>query len=334
MFKKTLKMAALTGAGAVTLALAGVGYLYVRKPQIEQPPEIAVAATPERLARGKYLYEVVADCDGCHSERDFSRFGGPVVPSGRGKGGVFPPELGLPGKISAPNITPDKETGIGNWSDGEKIRAIRDGIGRDCRALFPMMPYRFLRRMSDHDVESLVAYLNSLRPVRNVVPRSEVDFPASILMKEEPRPAGRVSHPGRGDKAQYGEYLAALGSCMDCHTKEEKGKPVPGMLLAGGREFHFPGAVVVSANITPDRRTGIGRWTEQDFLERFYQYRDYADHGSPAVGPDSFTLMPWLSLSRMDPEDLKAIYAFLRTQRPVYNPVETHPLHLPGKPAS
>jgi hypothetical protein len=103
---------------------------------------------------------------------------------------------------------------------------------------------------------------------------------------------------------------------MDCHTPS----------LGGGEVFKVaPKVQVVSANISPDAETGIGRWSEQDFLDRFYQYRDYAYNGSPKTGPESFTLMPWLNFSQLPPEDLKAIYAYLHTRRPVHKAVETHP---------
>jgi hypothetical protein len=97
------------------------------------------------------------------------------------------------------------------------------------------------------------------------------------------------------------------------------------MAFAGGEPFHLPGMLVVSANITPDLQTGIGGWTEQDFVDKFVQYREYADKGSPAAGPENFTLMPWLNLCQLEADDLRAIYAFLRTQRPVYHIVDSHP---------
>jgi hypothetical protein len=281
--------------------------------------------SPARIGRGKYIF-ALADCDGCHSERDFTRFGGPVVEHGRGKGAVFPKEFGLPGKVVPANITRDKETGIGAWTDGEKIRAIRDGISRDGTALFPMMGYERFRHMSDEDVYSLVAYLNTLGPVRNAIPRSKIVFPVSMLMKGAPQPAGHVPEPDHSNKVKYGEYLVTLAGCMECHTPAKQGKPLQGMTLAGGQEFRFPGVVVVSANITPDLETGIGRWSELDFLERFYQYKEYAEKGSPQVGPESFTLMPWLNFAQLKPEDLKAIYAFLRTQQPIYHVVDSHPV--------
>jgi mono/diheme cytochrome c family protein len=253
--------------------------------------------TPERIARGKYIF-TVADCDGCHSGRDFKRFGGPVIEGQRGWGVEFPKEMGLPGRIAARNITPDVATGIGAWTDGEKIRAIREGISRDGSVLFPMMPYESFRKMSDEDVMSLVAYLNTLTPVRHAVPRSEVDFPVSILIKGVPQPAGSVQAPNRADRLEYGGYLSTLAGCGGCHTQKEKGQPKKGMAFAGGERFVFHEAVVVSANISPDPQTGIGRWKESDFLDKFQQYREYAEKGAPPAGPESFTLMPWLTFSQ------------------------------------
>src|SRR5436305_11629541 len=88
--------------------------------------------------------------------------------------------------------------------------------------------------------------------------------------------------------------------------------------------------MVVSANISPDPHTGTGRWSEQDFLDRFTQYREYAQKGSPQVGPESFTLMPWLNLCQLPEEDLKAIYSFIRTRQPIYKAVDTHPTWKPA----
>jgi mono/diheme cytochrome c family protein len=235
----------------------------------------------------------------------------------------------------APNITPDKETGIGTWTDGEVIRAIREGVSRNGKALFPLMPYAEFRHMSDEDVYALVAYLRTLTPAKNSLPRSKIHFPVSMFIKRVPQPAGHVPPVDRSNPVKYGEYLAALGGCGGCHTPMEKGEPVPGKRLAGGEIFRMPMGTVVSANITPDNDTGIGKWSEQDFLNKFYQYRKYAEEGSPIIGPESFTLMPWLHFCQLAEEDLKAIFAFLKTQPAIYNAVETHPAELqPVEPVS
>ncbi|MBI3470914.1 MAG: c-type cytochrome [Candidatus Solibacter usitatus] len=309
----------------VVVVGGGLGYLYLRRPATAPAADIQVSMTPERIARGTYLFERVMDCDGCHSQRDLARFAGPVVASGRGQGFVFPAEMGLPGTMVASNITPDKETGIGNWSDGEKIRAIREGLGRDGRVLFPMMPYTYYRTMSDEDAQAIVAYMNTLAPVRNALPRTQIAFPVNLMITGVPQPAGSVPPPDKRDKVKYGEYLAAMAGCVECHTPMKRGQPLPGKRLAGGREFRFPMGVAVSANITPDAETGIGRWSEQQFLDKVYQYKEYSEKGPPVVGPESFTLMPWLNLAQWSPEELGAVFAYLKSQPPVSNAVETHP---------
>src|SRR5262249_41965389 len=154
---------------------------------------------------------------------DESRFGRPVVEGGWGRGSVFPAELGLPGTVVASNVTPDRETGLGAWTDGEIIRAIREGISRDGRALFPMMPYTNYRRMSDADVYAIVAYLKSLPAVRNPLPKNSLNFPVSLLIKSVPQPSGSVPPPNQENKLKYGEYLVTMGGCADCHTQENHG---------------------------------------------------------------------------------------------------------------
>ena len=139
----------------VVSATGLLGYFMMRKPAMAAAPAIKVAMTPEHIARGRQVF-INADCFGCHSERDWSKFSGPVIEGREAVGVTFPPEMGLPGTISTANLTPVPETGLGNWTDGEKIRAIREGVSRDGRALFPMMPYAFYRNMSDEDVQRVI----------------------------------------------------------------------------------------------------------------------------------------------------------------------------------
>jgi hypothetical protein len=146
-----------------------------------------------------------------------------------------------------------------------------------------------------------------------------------MLIKSVPQPAGTVPPVDQQDPLKYGEYLVSMGGCEGCHTPAEKGEPVPGKRLAGGMVFKTPVGMVVSANITPDKDSGIGKYSEQDFLNKFYQYRKYVEQGPPKVGPESFTLMPWLLYCQMEGSDLKAIFAYLQSQPAVYNSVEKHP---------
>lgn len=304
--------------GVGVLALAGA-YFGMRPPKMAPPKEIRVAMTPETVARGKYLYEVVADCDGCHGERNWGKQLAPVVRSGAGF--TFPPEMGMPGSVTAPNISSDPLAGIGAWSDGEKLRAIREGIGRDGRALFPMMPYESYRHMSDRDAEALVSYLNTLPAVQEQRPRTKLDFPVSVLIKSAPAPVeSPVPEP-----ADLGEYLVKMGGCADCHSQKKAGATVAGKELAGGEVFRMGKFTVLSANITPDVETGIGRLSEAAFIRRFHEYREYEQTPLPDATPRNFTLMPWLQYSRYSAEELGAIYRYLRKQKAVVNQVTVHP---------
>ena len=321
MWKKIVGFSLLA---AISLIGSAFSYLYFRKPASQPPRDIKVSMSPERIARGRYIYEL-GDCDGCHSKLDTSKLYLPLIESGRGKG-MDLAGMGLPGKVYAPNITPDPETGLGNWTDGEKIRAIREGVSRDGRALFSMMPYEDFRYLSDEDVEALVAYMNTLTPIRNQLPVTQLDFPVNLLTKGSPRPVTRpVPPPDRNNVRQYGEYLSSIGHCQNCHTPFDNGSFDLSKKFAGGRAFTFAGMKVVTANITPDRDTGIGNWTLDYFLERFYRHRNYGPSGPPPVSRELFTVMPWLHLSHLPKEDLTAIYEYLRTQPPVVNKVNHHP---------
>src|SRR5579884_1288814 len=172
------------GLLAIVLALgAGVAWLVLRKPAQRPAPDIHVTATAKVLARGKMVW-TLADCDGCHSGHDPKTFAD--LAGTQGQGNVIPnSELH---EIDVPNITPDRETGIGAWTDGEKMRAIREGVDKDGNALFPMMPYENFRHMSDEDATALVAYLDSLPPIRNRVPKMKVPFYLTLLLKSAPKP--------------------------------------------------------------------------------------------------------------------------------------------------
>ena len=111
--------------------------------------------TPQRLERGQYLTTSLLGCIDCHSVRDWKQHDAPVVNGMLGAGDIFPAK-GLPGRIVAANLTPDPETGAGTWTDDQLARAIREGIGHDGRALFPLMPFTNYRRLSDEDLASVI----------------------------------------------------------------------------------------------------------------------------------------------------------------------------------
>jgi mono/diheme cytochrome c family protein len=312
------------------LLVVGIGgglmYLTLRKPAMAEPSTIRVERTADRVARGKYLFDHVNGCADCHSVVDQSRFGFPVASGGYAKGKAFPEAMGLPGTIVAPNLTSDQESGLGNWTDGEILRAVREGIGKDGRALFPFMPYPEYAHLSDEDAHSLVAYMRTIPPIRNPVPRTEVAFPVNLFIKGVPKPVASVPAVNASDKVAYGRYLAKVAGCEFCHTPVKNNAPVAGMEFAGGHELALSKDVVVrSFNLTPHNETGIGRWTEDQFLEKFSQYKEYAEKGSPQIDLRDNTIMPWLNYSGMTRDDLAAIFAYLKTLPAISNAVETKP---------
>ena len=304
----------------IVAAIAGSGfaYLYFRKPASRPARDVKVAMTPERIERGRYLYRL-GDCQGCHSPHEMKNGAIVAVADREGSGQVFV-ENGF--RAGIPNITPDPETGIGAWTDGEKIRAIREGIDKSGKALFPMMPYEHFRHMADEDVESLVAYMNTLKPIRNQVERSVLPMFVKMMIKGAPQPVeAAVQRPDPSNRRLYGEYLVNLGLCIECHTPGEGPNTDMTKRFAGGRRFDINGLVVASANITADPATGIGSWTSEYFKERFHRYRD----GTPADAAGKFTVMPWANLAKLPDDDLEAICSYLREQQPIENKVDRHP---------
>lgn len=295
-------------------------YVKLALPNVGKPEEIKIEPTAKRLERGKYLATSVSVCMDCHSTRDWNKFSGPLVDGTLGKGGeVFDQKFGFPGTFYSKNITP---AGIGNWTDGEVLRAITSGVNRDGKALFPVMPHAHFGKMDREDVYSIIVYLRSLKPIENIVSDSKPDFPMNFIINTIPQKAEFSKIPSKSDTVAYGAYLFNAASCSECHSKQEKGKPIAGMELAGGFEFRMPtGGIARSANITQDRETGIGKWTEKDFVERFKAYAD-SSYVPNTVGKGNFnTTMPWTMYSKMNAEDLKAIFAYLKTVKPIKNNV-------------
>ena len=271
-------------------------------------------ATPARLERGRFMVNAVYGCVACHSERDRNAPGWPPLADKLGAGTVFGEGAELPGRLIAPNLTPDKETGVGNWTDDMLARSIREGIGHDGRTLFPIMPYLNYREMPDEDLASVIVYIRSLAPVRNPLPQTEIIFPVKYLIRGAPEPVTAwVPQPDLSDQVKRGAFLTRMASCADCHTPQERGQVKPGLELAGGLLFEAPQGMVMAANITPDA-SGIGYYDEDLFLQSMRTGKVKARVLSP--------IMPWYFYGRMTDEDLKAMFAYLRTLKPVKHTVD------------
>jgi mono/diheme cytochrome c family protein len=270
-------------------------------------------STSTRLERGRYLFTSSTGCTGCHSLHDWNTHGGPVLPGGEGVGQVMWFK-NLPGRVVAPNITSDRETGAGSWTDDQLARAIREGIGHDGRALFPMMPYEELRHLSDEDLASVIVYIRTLRPVRNVLPKTEIIFPVKYLIRNAPEPVtAPVSSPERSDPVKWGEYLFTIASCTECHTPRVRGAAIPGFEYSGGFTLDGPWGSVASANITPDA-SGIGYYDEALFIQ--------AMRTGFVKARKLNSIMPFEEFGRLTDDDLKAMFAYLRTLKPVKHRVD------------
>ena len=168
-----------------------------------------------------------------------------------------------PFKVTAPNITPDKETGIGKWSDAEIKKVLRTGVRPNGVHIAMIMPTGFYDIMTDSDLDAVVAYLRTLKPIKNKVadpiykmPQVEHVFPGG----EKPYTEAMMS-----DKLKKGFYLATIAHCMECHTPMGRGQHDSAKDLArGGFEFPGPWGVSVSRNITQSKTKGIGGWTDAE----------------------------------------------------------------------
>lgn len=322
-----MKLLLRTLVASVAVGLIGLGawatWIVTEYPNIPEPFPITHAApSPERVARGSYLFNNVARCVDCHSTRDWTKYAAPVVRGTEGRGGeaFTHARMGVPGDFYARNITP---TALADWTDAEIARAITTGVNKHGEALYPVMPYRNYGELDATDVEALVAYIRTLRPQPDDVPDRSFHFPMQIVVRTLPQAPRFAPRPDPSDKVAYGGYLVRAAGCAECHaTRDAKGNPLTGMDYAGGMEFRFPqGGLVRAPNITPDADTGIGAWSEQQFVSRFKIWERAPERVLPVSQRRNNTVMPWKQLGGMTREDLTAVYAFLRTQKPVIHRV-------------
>jgi mono/diheme cytochrome c family protein len=332
--RKALKIAAGIGIALVASGGIAVAALAIKRPAQRPPSTEIIERTPERLARGTYLVEHVSHCLGCHSGVDVNRFGRPPIAGQIGQGGTtFDKRFGVPGFVAAGNITPDPEFGIGKWTDGEVLRAFREGVDRNGDALFPMMPYANYHAMSDEDARAVVVYLRSLAPVRNEVPRKRIAFPVNLLVKSAPRPIeAPVATPSDDrDHLAYGKYLVTLASCRDCHTPhDDHGQLLPGREFSGGWTMAMsgPGGKVTRVsppNITPHPTAFFGSATKESWIGRVRAFASMEGDNAPVAPPGRNTVMPWVAFAGLTDRDLGAIYDYMKTVPPIENHVNAFP---------
>jgi mono/diheme cytochrome c family protein len=313
-----VRAASITAGAIVLLVIVFVAYVQLiwNRPVVR--PVVMVNASPEnaRVLRGKYLYERSMLCWNCHGSQ-----GGHSSSEPQAGGREFDltdvgPGFGF---VYGSNLTPDVETGIGRWSDGELVRAIREGVSRDGHVIFPVMAYQFYHGLSDDDALALVAYLRSLAPVRNAVPERRLSFAAKSmvafsLIKPEAPITQSAKAPGAADSVEYGGYVAwRTSGCAECHTPRDPktarldlSRPMSGGLFSFPEEdFHTTGP-----NLTSDVDTGIGAWTEDQFVTAMQT-------GVRPNGTVMLPFMPWPAYAQWDRAELHAIWLYLRSLKPV-----------------
>lgn len=277
------------------------GCLTARPPTTE-----TIDRTPDRVARGRYLVEHVAECLPCHSPRDWTKPYGPVMPGLVGSGGApLGADVGVPGVAVPGNLTPDPTTGLGQVSDGAVLRALREGVGHDERALFPVMPYVNYRTMSDDDARAVVAYLRTLPPVEHQTAPTRINFPVSLFIRGVPKPVDPVAPPPP-DPISQGRYLVTLAGCRECHSQlDKRGKVIAETAFGGGRTFQGEGFTCVSAPLDGRAGSFMASATKEAFIARFRV---------ESAPPGANSVMPWPALRGLTDEDLTAIYAYLTSE--------------------
>jgi len=279
--------------------------------------EFRAEPSPARLERGRYLVEAVAHCFICHGEQDYAHGSSLPLPGRKGVGKIIKGELFdgefSPDGLVCPNITPDKETGAGTWTDAQFERAIRHGIGHDGRELFDYMPYAFFRSMTDEDVASVIVYIRSLPAVRNPLPKRQLPFEVKVDLHPEMEPKLPAD---ASEQVRHGWYLVRIAHCNDCHTPNNKdGTPRTEMMFGGGQRMTSPWGDIVTPNIT-SHPSGIAHYDEAMFIKTIRT--GHASGGVRQLNP----LMPYLYFRNMTDDDLKAIFAYLRTVTPVKHLVD------------
>jgi mono/diheme cytochrome c family protein len=258
----------------------------------------ATAMAQTSLERGRYLVDTVMTCHNCHT---------PMGPNGPQfdkalSGGLRFDEP--PFDVTASNITPDRDTGIGSWSDAEIKTALQEGTRPAGHRLAEVMPSGFYKILTPGDLDGIVAYLRSLPPVDNKVrgPVYKMPTPHQVFPGAE-KP---MSESDFDDKMKRGFYLVTIAHCMECHTPFGTGVDFSKSLGKGGREFRGPWGVSTARNITSSKTAGIGDWSDGEIKRAITQ----------GVRKDGTKLKPPMGYpfyAKMTDRDLDAMVAYLRT---------------------
>ena len=249
----------------------------------------AFAQSPAQ--RGDYLVNSILNCGGCHTPR--------------GPGGAEKPFAGgnvfeSPAfKVYTSNLTPDKETGLGNWTADQIKNAVMKGVRPDGTVL-AAMPSNYYTVLTQRDADAIVAYLRSLKPIKNAVPTPE--YKVALKVHAPPPAPGKLRR-----KARRGLYLATIGHCMECHSPREKGVSLVATEMGVGKhEFKGPWGVSTARNITPDKEKGLGSWTDAEIKRAITT--GISKNGDKLKPPMGFA-----AYAKMTDQDMGDLIAYLRT---------------------
>jgi mono/diheme cytochrome c family protein len=313
--KKKLKLIGGAIVGVPVLGIVAlISFFYGCRPKSRPAPVMSAPTSAEAIARGRYLVHNVAACVGCHSSVQEDVSGEPPIEAKLGAGRDFG-DFGGPVHIRAANITPDKDHGLGGWTDGEIARAIREGVSKDGRNLFPQMPYLTYREtLSDGEVLDIIAYLRTLKPVADDPGHTSVSFPVSMFIRGVPQPLETPPPPppSPSDRMARGRWLLKTASCHDCHDSvNDKMQKIPGKELGGGMKFTTAKGVFYASNISSDKASGIGTYSTEDILRAI-------NEGKGKNGRTLY-IMPWSYYKGMTGEDKDALVAALKEEPPTAN---------------
>jgi mono/diheme cytochrome c family protein len=314
--KKLLRRASYV-LGAVVV-LVGVLAAYVQVDGIpkypHETPVVNVARTPERVVRGKKLASLL--CSECHLSSETRQLTGKHMEE-------MPPEFG---DVYSKNITSHPEMGIGKWTDGELVYFLRTGVRPDGQYVPPWMVK--LPHLSDEDLHSIIAFLRSNDPLvaPSAAPSPGLTKPSFLakalahgVFGPLPYPKEPVVMPARTDRVAYGRYLTFALDCFGCHSADFKTMNIlepektPGFMGGGNALMDSEKKPIFSANLTADDETGIGRWSEADFVRAV----------TKGLRPDGRVLhYPMLPKTELEEDEVTAIYAYLRTVPKIRNAVK------------
>jgi len=313
--KKTLKVLGIVITSIVILIggiLLYIGMSDIPSYEVEKI-EFESKSTPEAIERGKKLTLML--CANCHLNKETRKLTGIKMLEA-------PAEFG---DIYSQNITQDKKYGIGDWTDGELLYLFRTGIKRNGQYSPPYMAK--MPNMADEDINAIIAFLRSDNPM--VVADSTPDIPTKpsfltkllcrITFKPFPMPTEKIALPDLNNEVELGKYLAHNLECFSCHSSDFKTndfldpKLSDGYFAGGNKPLDEEGRVMFTPNLTPDKETGIGTWSKDDFVNAV---KYGLKKGENAL---SYPMMPYTLLTD---NEVEAIFEYLQTIPAIKNKVE------------